>query len=156
MPSTKESLAANLLETFNAYAAYKTSTWEQYFRLCDKFYAGFRKPRNWPGTKKPRSDMKLHVSSDFVETLYSSLAYTLFFSGGENFFDVISTDTERARMITERIRFILHGPYDASGRTSMWGLLRTLRMILKYGIGFASIDYDQNLRAPYNVAYITI
>ena len=148
MPNRKESLAANLLETFNSYAAYKSSTWEQYFRLCDKFYAGFRKARNWPGTKKARSDMKLHVSSDFVETLYSSLAYTLFFSGGENFFDVVSTNTERARMITERIRFILHGPYDASGRTSMWGLLRTLRMILKYGIGFASIDYDHNLKRP--------
>ena len=148
MPSKKESLAAELLETFRSYAAYKSSTWEQYFRMCDKFYAGFRKPRSWPGTKKPRSDMKLHVSSDFVETLYSSLAYTLFFSGGENFFDVISSDTERARMITERIRFILHGPYDASGRTSMWGLLRTLRMILKYGVGFASIDYDHDLKRP--------
>ena len=148
MPIKTDSLASDLLETFNAYSAYKSSTWEQYFRLCDKFYAGFRKPRNWPGTKKPRSDMKLHVSSDFVETLYSSLAYTLFYSGGENFFDIISTDVERARMITERLRFILHGPYDASGRTSMWGLLRTLRMILKYGIGFASIDYDQGLRRP--------
>ena len=148
MPTKKESLAADLLETFNSYSAYKSSTWEQYFRLCDKFYAGYRKTRNWPGTKQPRSDMKLHVSSDFVETLYSSLAYTLFFSGGENFFDVVSINTERARMVTERLRFILHGPYDASGRTSMWGLLRTLRMILKYGVGFASIDYDHNLRRP--------
>ena len=142
------SQALDLLDVFRSYMSYKTSVWMPYFELCDKYYAGFYKPRVWPGTKVARSSIKLHVTSDLIETLYSSLLFTLFYSGGENFFDVLGSDPKKARMVTERLRFILNTPIDASGRTSFWAFKRALRSILKYGIGFVSIDYNSDIGRP--------
>ena len=145
---TKSERAADLLNTFAGYAAYKTSAWQSHFENCDKFYAGFHDARTWIGTDKSRSDMKLHVTSEMVETLYSSLLYTLFFSGGEHFFDVLSSNVENARQLTQRLRFILYAPLDASGRTSFWSFENMLRTLLRYGVAFNSITYDHNLNRP--------
>ena len=136
------------MDLFQQYSGYKTSVWQPYFQLCDSYYAGFHKKRNWPGTKDARSSIKLHVASDFVETLYSNLAYTLFFSGGEDFFDILGENPEASLKLTQRLRFIFHAPIDTSGRTSFWALKRGLRNILKYGIGFNAIKYSHDLNRP--------
>ena len=136
------------MKVFESYRAFKTNSWHEHYRLCDKYYAGFYEPRNWPGTKESRSDMKLHVTSDLIETVYSSILHTVFYSGGENFFDIVSDEINVARQLTERLRFIIHAPITPAGNTSMWGLQRAIRYILKYGIGICSITYDHTLRRP--------
>ena len=136
------------MRIFDQYRAFKTNSWNEHYRLCDRYFAGFYEGRTWPGTSMQRSDMKLHVTSDLTSTVLSSALHTIFFSGGENFFDIVSDETQIARQLTERLRFILHAPISAAGNTSAWALMRALHYIFKYGIGFCGIDYDYNIRRP--------
>ena len=145
---SRDSQAADLMDTFTNYSYYKTSSWAQIFRQCDRYYAGFHDGRTWPGSSLERSDMKLHVTSDLIETLFSSITHTLFYSGGENFFDVVGGKPPDARNITDRLRFILHAPFDISGRTSFWDLRRSLRYILQYSVGFCGVTYDDDASRP--------
>jgi hypothetical protein len=146
--TSKDSKAGDIKAVYDNYAAYKVSNWEPYFNACDKYYAGYKHNKVWPGSKTLRSNLKLQVTSDLIETLYSSLAFTLFFSGGENFFDIVSVDTGQAQALTERLRFILNVPNSTSGQTGLWSMLRTLRYIVKYGIGINAIHYDQDFNRP--------
>ena len=147
-PYSRDEQAVDLINIFDGYRAFKTSNWNPHYRKCDKYYAGFYDPRTWPGTDRGRSDMMLHVTSDLIETVYSSIVHTVFFSGGENFFDIVSDETKVARQLTERLRFILHSPISAAGNTSVWALFRAIRYLLKYGIGICSVNYDYNIQRP--------
>lgn len=142
------SIAEDLHQVLEVYQAHKESQWVPYLEKCDQYYIGFRHNLVWPGTNNKRSNIKLHVAADISETMYSSIVHTLFYSGGENFFDTVSENIETAQHQTDRLRFLLHAPIDLAGRSSFWGMKRAVRYILRYGIGFLSIRYDGSLERP--------
>ena len=146
MPS-KEELAVTLQERVRSQLDFKDNTWNNYFANCDRYYHGFRHNAEWPDGKK-RSNMKLNAAADVAETQYSKMLFTLFYSGGENFFDFASVDTAVAKANTERLRYLLHTPFDISGKTSFFSMKRGLRYMLRYGIGAVEIAYHDELERP--------
>lgn len=147
MPKKNEELAGTLQEHVRSQLAFKDSTWNEYFSNCDRYYHGFRHNAEWPDGKK-RSNIKLNAAADIAETLYSKLLFTLFYAGGENFFDFESVDTKVARANTDRLRYLLNTPYSVSGKTSFFALKRGLRYVIRYGIGATEIAYNDELGRP--------
>lgn len=137
--------ATKLLERLQAQKDFKDQVWNPYFEKCDKYYIGYKQNRVWKSTKKPRANIKLHATSDIIETLQSRAIFALFHSGGENFFDIVSEDVDVARGYEERTNHILHSPTDLSGRNGFFNLKRAIRYIFTYGIGFTGIAYNPNI-----------
>src|SRR5690606_37394297 len=145
---TKSQTADELWVKVSDQIAFKQNEWEPYLQTCDKYVAGFRHNRKWETSKKPRSNIKLHTTSDVIETLYSRILFQLFYSGGEDFFDLVSDNPATSRAFTQRLRFLLHAPIDVSGRTSFYALKQSLRSILQYGMGVVSLTYNIDLERP--------
>lgn len=134
---------------FHEYSSWKQQAWGGYFDRCDKYAAGFKRSRMWPGTQQARSALRLRTTTELTEALLPRILFNLFYAGGGRFFDVVGLedDPQSMRNLRERLHFLLTSP-DRTGKPALWELHQAVRYGLRYGIQFAEVFWDHAGRRP--------
>ncbi len=135
--------------TYELQRQFRWRSHDPRWSTSDALYSGWQPMKFWDGTRIERSHLGYPIVFDQVESALPIILNALF--GDDDWFQVTpsgQTSLEQARQVQERLRYLLDTPNDQTGTNARVQASMSVKQVLLYGNGFASLDYDSSTGNP--------